>query len=67
VIVSHIYVDEHGESHFADLELPESVRSARYAIYRLDGGDQLAPDKHKAGCNGERLAPCSKKTIFANA
>ena len=25
MIVSHIYVDEHGESHFADLELPESV------------------------------------------
>ena len=25
VIISHIYVDEHGESHFADLELSESI------------------------------------------
>jgi hypothetical protein len=25
VIVSHVYFDEHGESHFADLELPETV------------------------------------------
>jgi hypothetical protein len=25
VIISRIYADEHGESHFADLELPESI------------------------------------------
>ena len=25
MIISHIYADEHGESHFADLELPESI------------------------------------------